>query len=100
VTEESSGEIRRVKRNKDAEPAKGPAPAPAATPAAAPAHETKPDGSHDANACPGCIRLRAALRETRKRVRRLIQENRTLREELLSAGEMIEDLASDLERPL
>jgi hypothetical protein len=46
------------------------------------------------------IRLRSALRAARKKLRRAEQENKTLREELLSAGQMIEDLASDLERPL
>lgn len=45
-----------------------------------------------------CARLRAALREARTRLRRLEAENEALREELLSAGEMIETLAIDLER--
>ena len=45
-----------------------------------------------------CARLREALRETRRRLRRLESENEALREELLSAGEMIETLAIDLER--
>ena len=43
-------------------------------------------------------RLRGALREARLRVRILEAENVALREELLSAGEMIETLAVDLER--
>lgn len=47
-----------------------------------------------------CTRLRAALREARRRVRRLEAENQALREELLSAGEMIETLALDLEKPI
>lgn len=45
-----------------------------------------------------CARLREALREARRRLRRLETENEALREELLSAGEMIETLAIDLER--
>jgi multidrug resistance efflux pump len=45
-----------------------------------------------------CARLRTALREARKRLRLLESENEALREELLSAGEMIETLAIDLER--
>lgn len=45
-----------------------------------------------------CARLRSALREARKRLRLLESENEALREELLSAGEMIETLAIDLER--
>ena len=45
-----------------------------------------------------CARLRAALRELRGRVRQLEAENQALREELLSAGEMIETLARDLEK--
>ena len=49
---------------------------------------------------PELVRLRTALRKAKKRLKRLEQENRTLREELLSAGEMIEDLAADLERPV
>jgi hypothetical protein len=49
--------------------------------------------------CPSCTRLRAALRAARKRLRTLATENKTLREELLSAGEMIENLAQDLEKP-
>jgi hypothetical protein len=44
-------------------------------------------------------RLRTALREARERVSNLEAENQALREELLSAGEMIETLAMDLERP-
>lgn len=45
-----------------------------------------------------CARLRTALREARRRVNRLQAENEALREELLSAGEMIEALAQDLEK--
>jgi hypothetical protein len=48
--------------------------------------------------CARCARLRAALRDARRRIRKLGQENRTLREELLSAGEMIENLAMDIEK--
>lgn len=84
---EEQGYITREKRPK---PAPAPAPEPAAP--AAPA-------AHDAS-CPSCTRLRAALRAARKRARRLQDENKTLREELLSAGEMIEDLAQDLEKPV
>jgi hypothetical protein len=51
-------------------------------------------------ACPRCARLRSALRAARKRIQRLVEENRTLKEELLSAGEMIEDLAQEMEKPL
>jgi hypothetical protein len=62
-----------------------------------------PAAGHDHGAgeasCPKCTRLRAALRADRKRLRRLTAENKTLREELLSAGEMIENLAQDLEKP-
>ncbi len=47
---------------------------------------------------PQCARLRGALREARLRVNLLEAENEALREELLSAGEMIETLAVDLER--
>lgn len=52
------------------------------------------EGDH----CARCARLRAALRDARSRIRKLAQENRTLREELLSAGEMIENLATDIEK--
>lgn len=45
-----------------------------------------------------CARLRTALREARLRAQQLEAENQALREELLSAGEMIETLAVDLER--
>lgn len=65
--------------------------------AAAPAVSDDPSASDDAARC---ARLRAALREARRRVRRLEAENQALREELLSAGEMIETLALDLERPI
>jgi hypothetical protein len=69
--------------------------------AAAPLAAVAPtNGAHtdeDAH-CPKCARLRAALRDARRRIRTLGQENRTLREELLSAGEMIENLAMDLEK--
>lgn len=47
-----------------------------------------------------CARLRTALREAKRRMRQLEAENQALREELLSAGEMIETLAMDLERPV
>jgi hypothetical protein len=39
------------------------------------------------------------LRSARKRLRTLAAENKALREELTSAGEMIENLAQDLEKP-
>ena len=45
-----------------------------------------------------CARLRTALREARRQIIRLKAENEALQEELLSAGEMIETLAIDLER--
>lgn len=67
----------------------------AAPAAAAPA----PDGGSDDDVA-RCTRLRAALREARRRVRHLEAENQALREELLSAGEMIETLALDLEKPV
>ncbi|MCO5172252.1 MAG: hypothetical protein M9894_38635 [Planctomycetes bacterium] len=66
--------------------------------APAPAPEAGAPGSGDDAA--RCARLRAALREARRRVRRLEAENQALREELLSAGEMIETLALDLEKPI
>lgn len=44
-------------------------------------------------------RLRAALVDARTRLARLEKENLALREELHSAGEMIETLALDLEKP-
>lgn len=50
--------------------------------------------------CATCAQLREALREARGRARELEAENDALREELLSAGEMIETLALDLERPV
>ncbi|MBI3724869.1 hypothetical protein HY251_13075 [bacterium] len=50
--------------------------------------------------CPNCARLRSGIRELRKRLNRLVAENRTLKEELFSAGEMIEDLAQEVEKPL
>jgi hypothetical protein len=96
---DDDGVIRREKKPKkepEAKTAPAPAPSPAAVPAAAPAAPAK----HDESTCPGCTRLRSALRETRKRLRRLITENRTLKEELLSASEMIEDLATDIEKPI
>jgi len=69
------------------------------------ADETKDDAKSDEAELDGalgedarCARLRTALREARKRLRRLESENEALREELLSAGEMIETLAIDLER--
>lgn len=46
-----------------------------------------------------CAQLRGALRDARRRLKELEAENQALREELLSAGEMIETLALDLERP-
>lgn len=95
---ENDGPITREKKPRPAEtPAAAPAPA-ASTPAAP--GTTAHSQPHDESTCAGCARLRSALRETRKRLRRMIAENRTLREELLSAGEMIEDLATDIERPL
>lgn len=44
-------------------------------------------------------RLRGALVDARTRLARLEKENLALREELQSAGEMIETLALDLEKP-
>ncbi len=44
-------------------------------------------------------RLRAALVDARTRLARVEKENLALREELHSAGEMIETLALDLEKP-
>ena len=44
-------------------------------------------------------RLRGALVDARTRLARLEKENLALREELHSAGEMIETLALDLEKP-
>ncbi len=73
------------------EPASSSPAASDAAPAAA------PSGGADAARCE---RLRAALRDARRRVRRLEAENQALREELLSAGEMIETLALDLEKPI
>jgi hypothetical protein len=70
---------------------------PSAASPSAPA-QTQAGGSDDDVA--RCARLRAALREARRRVRRLEAENQALREELLSAGEMIETLALDLEKPV
>lgn len=49
--------------------------------------------------CESCARLRNALRDEKRRTRELEAENAALREELLSAGEMIETLAIDLEKP-
>jgi hypothetical protein len=70
----------------------------AAAPAATPAQASAPAGNGE-DVARGA-RLRAALREARRRVRRLEAENQALREELLSAGEMIETLALDLEKPV
>lgn len=47
--------------------------------------------------CARCRRFLIALREARAVLRRLEQQNGALQEELLAAGEMIEDLASELE---
>jgi hypothetical protein len=59
------------------------------------------DEALDANIgeCDSCARLRTALRDEKRRARELEAENSALREELLSAGEMIEALAIDLEKP-
>ena len=59
-----------------------------------------PDEALDANLGEDALsaRLRGSLREARLRVRELEAENQALREELLNAGEMIENLAVDLER--
>lgn len=89
----------------EAPAAAAPEPAPVAAEAPAPATSETPTagaGSHEhapGEPCSSCTRLRAALRADRKRLRRLTEENKTLREELLSAGEMIENLAQDLEKP-
>lgn len=94
MAENDEGPIRRAKK-KD-QPAAAAEAAPE-QPVAAPASEAAPSANGDAQA--ECTRLRSALRSARKRLRRLVQENKTLREELLSAGEMIENLAQDLEKP-
>lgn len=61
--------------------------------------DTDKDLDGNLGECASCARLRTALRESRERVTKLEAENQALREELLSAGEMIESLALDLERP-
>jgi hypothetical protein len=103
---EEEGVIRRAKKPR-AESAPAAAPAATSTPAAEPAADADAAGAasgdghahKDGAPCPSCTRLRAALRSARQRLRRLTTENKTLREELLSAGEMIENLAQDLEKP-
>lgn len=72
----------------------------ASAPSAAPASSTPAAPASGDDDVARCARLRAALREARRRVRRLEAENQALREELLSAGEMIETLALDLEKPV
>ena len=61
--------------------------------------DTDTDLESNLGECAVCARLRTALHESRDRVTKLEAENQALREELLSAGEMIEALALDLERP-
>lgn len=73
---------------------------PLAASATAPTNGAQPAAAGDGDDAARCARLRAALRDARRRVRRLEAENQALREELLSAGEMIETLALDLEKPI
>jgi hypothetical protein len=81
-------------------PKETPKPAPKETPKPAPKETPKPAPSGSGEDAARCARLRAALREARRRVRRLEAENQALREELLSAGEMIEQLALEIEKPV
>ncbi len=76
--------------------AESPSAEPGADPGADPGDAASASDDGDARVA----RLRAALRDARRRVRRLEAENQALREELLSAGEMIETLALDLEKPI
>ena len=48
--------------------------------------------------CPRCRRALLALQETRKGLREAMQQNLALKEELLAAGEMIDDLAAELDK--
>lgn len=48
--------------------------------------------------CPRCRRALSALQETRQRLREAMQQNIALKEELLAAGEMIDDLAAELDK--
>lgn len=48
--------------------------------------------------CSRCRRALAALQETRQRLREAMQQNSALKEELLAAGEMIDDLAAELDK--
>lgn len=90
---EDDGPIRRAKKG-----ATEGSPAASEAPASASAQDSV-DHVHTNGSCASCTRLRAALRSARQKLRRLATENKTLREELLSAGEMIENLATDLEKP-
>lgn len=45
-----------------------------------------------------CLRSLQALRETRRRLREAELEAHALREELLAAGELIDDLTSEIEK--
>ncbi|MCA8924665.1 MAG: hypothetical protein KDD82_22825 [Planctomycetes bacterium] len=47
-----------------------------------------------------CERLRAQLEAAQLEIERLTAEKSALQDELLNAGEMIETLALDLERPV
>ena len=47
-----------------------------------------------------CERLRAQLEAAQLEIERLTEEKSSLQDELLNAGEMIETLALDLERPV
>jgi hypothetical protein len=96
TAEKPAAEKSAKKTGKHDEPKKEAAAEAKAEPAPAKAAKSGEEVDH----CARCARLRSALRDARRRVRTLTQENRTLREELLSAGEMIENLASDIERPI
>lgn len=50
------------------------------------------------HSCPRCRRFLRAFREMRERLVASEQENVALREELLAAGEMVDDLARELEK--
>jgi hypothetical protein len=61
--------------------------------------EEKTESSLDSErACPRCQRSLRVLRETRKRLREALQQNLALKGELLAAGEMMDDLAAELDK--
>jgi hypothetical protein len=60
--------------------------------------ETASETSKDQSTCPRCQRALSALRDTRKRLREALQQNLALKEELLAAGEMMDDLAAELDK--